>query len=118
MKKRVLLVDDEEGILCFMESFLERDKIASVCASTGQEAIELYDKKTGLVILDVKLDDMDGFDVVKELKKINPAVKIILISGKPEKNFEAKAKQLGVLEYVTKPVDLEWLRHKVIGYLA
>jgi DNA-binding response OmpR family regulator len=118
MKKRVLLVDDEEGILSFMASFLEREKIASISATTGQDALDLYNEKTDLVILDVKLEDMDGFEVVKELKKINPEVKVILISGKPEKSFAAKAKQLGVLEYVTKPIDLEWLRNKVVGYLA
>jgi len=118
MKKQVLIVDDEEGILSFMESFLERDKISCLTAITGSEALELYDKKTtDLVILDIKLKDMDGFEVVKELIKIDPAVKIILISGKPEKDFESKAKQSGAVDYITKPVDLELLRKKVSMHL-
>lgn len=118
MAKRVLLVDDEVEIIDFLENFLKRFKLTSIKATSGEDALALYDKEqVDFVFLDIQLKAMDGISVLKELKRINPEVKVIMITGKSEDDFQEKAKSFGALDYITKPLDLSELKDKVYKYI-
>jgi len=118
IEKCVLLVDDEEEIVNFLEHFLKRFSISSIKASSGEEALKIYDKdKICLTFLDIQLGGIDGITVLGELKKKHSDVKVIMITGKAEKEFKDKAASLGVLGYVTKPLDLSELKAIIHKYI-
>lgn len=118
MKKAVLVVDDEREIVDFLESFLSRFDITTIKATTGQEALNQYDEyKPEFVFLDIKMPDKDGIEVLKELKERNPAVKVIMITGSEEKEVQSQAKDLGAIDYITKPLDLSDLQKKIKEYI-
>ena len=115
---KVLVVDDEAAITDFVCNFLKRLKIATEKAGNGEAAIEAFKKtKPDWVFLDLKMPDMDGFEVIKELKKIDPNVKIIMITGSEERESQTRAKKLGAVDYITKPLDLEDLHQKIQTYI-
>lgn len=118
MDKHILLVDDEIDIVNFLGNFLRRLQIPSVKATSGEEALSLYDKeKIGFVFLDIQMKNIDGLTVLEELKKKNPDVRVIMITGKADKEYQNKAKELGAVDYVTKPLDLGELKEKINKYI-
>ena len=87
-------------------------------ASSGEQALQVYDKeKVGCVFLDIQLQAMDGLEVFEELKKRNPDIKVVIITGKTESECRERAKQLGALDYLTKPLDLTKLKEVVERYV-
>ena len=116
--KHILLVDDEEEIVDFMANFLRRFKISSAKATSGEEALKAYDANvTDFVFLDLHMTGMDGFEVFKRLKIINPGVKVIVIAGSSDKDSMEMAEGLGVLDYITKPIDLGDFKKKIDKYI-
>ena len=119
MEKTVLLVDDEVEIIDFLENFLKRFKISSVKVTSGEEALEVYrEDAVGFVFLDIQLPGINGIEVLTELKKINPAVKVIMITGRADNEFQQNALRLGAIDYVTKPLDLGELKEKIQKYIV
>jgi CheY-like chemotaxis protein len=115
---KVLVVDDEAAITDFLCNFLKRFKISSEKAVNGASAIETFKQtKPDWVFLDLKMPDMDGFEVLKEMKKIDPGVKAIMITGSEEKESQSQAKKLGAVDYIIKPLDLEDLHQKIQTYI-
>jgi len=111
---KVLVVDDEVEVADFLCNFLKRFKIPAEKANSGKEAIKKFDKiKPDWVLLDIKMPDIDGIEVLKKLKNKHPAVKVIMITGSEDKTSQKKAKSLGVLDYIVKPLDLEELHRKI-----
>jgi DNA-binding NtrC family response regulator len=118
MTKHILLVDDEEEIVNFMEHFLKRLKITSTIATSGEQALDLYDKdKIDFVFLDIHLGGIDGFTVLKEMKAKNESVKVIVITGNSDKDQIERAKKLGAIDYIGKPLDLGDFRDKIEKYV-
>jgi DNA-binding response OmpR family regulator len=118
MTKSVLIVDDEEEIVDFMEKFLRRCRIRSMKATCGEAAVRMYTTtEVSMVFLDIHMGDMDGFSVLKQLKETDPSAKIIMITGCSDNESREKAIALGALDYITKPLDLSDLRSKVEKYI-
>jgi len=116
--KHVLLVDDEEEIVAYMENFLKRFKISSTKVTSGEEALAVYDPKTmQFVFLDLHMKTIDGFTVLRKLKDINPDVKVIIIAGSPDKDSMDKARAMGAIDYITKPIDLSDFKNKIFKYI-
>jgi len=104
-KPLVLIVDDEELILDVMSQMLARLGYQTIVARNGQSAIELFAKakvRIDLVILDLVLPDMAGTAVFKALKKMAPAIKIILSSGLDTDHYQA-TKGSGFSGFLQKP---------------
>lgn len=117
MKKSVLIVDDEVEIVQFLERFLNRLKIQTITALSGEEALAVYDKdKIGLVFLDIQMKGIDGLTVLEKLREKNPKARVIMLTGKAEREYQEKATSLGALDYITKPLDLGELREKITTY--
>jgi two-component system, OmpR family, alkaline phosphatase synthesis response regulator PhoP len=118
VKKKILVVDDESEIVDFLEGFLKRFNLHVIKAVNGNEAIELYDKeRPDWVFLDIMMPDRDGISVLKELKKMDSRVKVIIITGKEEKVFREKTQKAGAIDYITKPLDLGDLSRKIKTYI-
>jgi len=118
-KKKVLIVDDEVEIVDFLGRFLQRLGITAIKANSGEEALRKYNElHPDFIFLDIQMPDKDGLTILKEIKKIDESVKVIMITGKDDKDLQAKAKKYGALDYITKPLDLSELSIKIDNYIS
>ncbi len=120
MPKKILFVDDEKDVLEFATNFFRRRKIDVITASSGQEALGLYEKESPkLVLLDIKMDKMDGLETLKLLKEKDKDVRVIMVTGKkPEEDGSyERSKELGAQGYIHKPLKLEELEQTVLRLL-
>ena len=108
---KLLIVEDEKPILNFLEDFFkEKGQYKVLRASGGKEAIEILKKENPeIAILDIKMDDISGMDVLKEAKKLNKDIKVIMTTVLRDESFEVGAKKLGCFRYYKKPLDLKEL---------
>lgn len=109
---RIMVVDDEPKIIKLLTSFLSKRNHEVKTASSGEEAIALI--KTGTyqpdaAIIDIKLPGLDGLVALKEIRKLNKDISVIIITGSDELSVRQQVMELGALEYLTKPLDLEYL---------
>jgi two-component system, response regulator, stage 0 sporulation protein F len=118
--KRLLIVDDEVDVREFAANFFRKRKVEAITASSGEEALDLIEKqKPDLVLLDIKMNSMDGIETLKRIKEKDKAIQVIMVSGKkPEEEgaFE-KCRQLGALDYIHKPLELDDLERIVLKKL-
>ena len=107
---RVLIVDDEED---FRETIIKRLKVRKLeaCgAGTGKTALDLLrEKEFDVMVLDVKMPDMNGVDTLKAAKQIAPNVEVIMLTGHASMEFGMKGMQLGAFDYIMKPVPINEL---------
>ena len=113
---RVLLVEDEDAVRSFAVRALRRQGYEVLEASTGVEALEVMDKCDGqvdIVVSDVVMPEMDGPTLLKELRKQNPSLKIIFVSGYPHEAFETSLDKNEQFAFLPKPFSLPQLAAKV-----
>lgn len=117
LNKKMLIVDDNIPHLKTLKDILkiEFPDYEIFEGTTGEEAIEIAKKYELLMIfLDVKLPGISGFEAAKEIKKINPVVPIVFISGHcTNKEHLSEASELRACDYIIKPVDIQELKIKV-----
>jgi len=101
---KILVVDDESRMRKLVKDFLSREGYMVIEAGDGEEALDTFfgDKDIALVILDVMMPKMDGFQVCKEIRQYSK-VPIIMLTAKGEESDELQGFDIGVDEYITKP---------------
>lgn len=115
---KILIVDDEMGIVEEVKDFLTEEGFDVYSADTGKEGIEsLKTVMPDLLILDMKLPDMSGIDILKECKKTCPQAKIIVNTGYVDQKLIDEAEQLGRDLFLQKPFDLVFLKDQIDGLL-
>jgi DNA-binding response OmpR family regulator len=108
-KKRILVIDDDLGIIRVFKSILEKDGYSVETAKTGKAALEKIKKeKFNVYLIDVKLPDMDGTDLLCKLKEDHKAVKIV-VTGFSSEDVGRKAADCGADDFLVKPVRAEEL---------
>jgi len=112
---RVLLVDDE---VSFVETFGERLELRDFEISktfSGQEALKVLEenKNIEVVILDVKMPDMDGIETLAEIKRKHPLVEVMMLSGHADVASAIEGMKQGAYDYLMKPVDMDQIITKV-----
>jgi len=113
------VVDDEQDIVEVLSYLFKRAGYAPVQASNGMDAIEAVRKGTiSLVILDYMLPDMNGLEVLRELKKLQPGIKVILITGRATDKVLSDVLDAGANGYVIKPFIHDLLLELVRKTLA
>lgn len=111
---RLLVVDDNKGVLDFLLLLLSKYGLSAVGASSGRECLNIVKSRpVDLIILDVMMPLMNGLEVCQELKKITPAVPIILLTARDDMTTRAAAMDLGVSEFVAKPINNQDLLNRV-----
>ena len=114
---RILLVDDEESLQKLLSYPLRSDGYEVVAAQDGQEALDRFDEgQFDLVVLDVMLPRVDGFDVCRKLRA-RSAVPIIMLTAKAEEFDKVLGLELGADDYITKPFSMREFRSRVKAVL-
>jgi len=115
-KRRVLIVDDERSILAVLRIKLKVSGYDILTASNGEEAIDLVKSaRPDLMLLDVIMPGMDGFEVLEKLRAFSE-LPVIVISARSE-NGE-KALSLGANDFLAKPLDVDEMVRKIRGLLG
>jgi two-component system, NtrC family, response regulator AtoC len=104
-KSKILLVDDEPGMQRYIKTLLEVDDHKVETASTGEQALELVQKglQPNLVLLDLLMPGIDGLETLDALRKLQPNVKVVMLSCVNETKKVVQAMRLGAIDYITKP---------------
>lgn len=115
MSGKVLVVDDQKSILLYIQAILSSEGYNVTCASSGEEALELYKKENyDLVISDAIMPPgMNGYDLIQNIKAYKETAIVVLLTGKREKEDVLKGIEAGADDYVVKPVDPQLLLMKV-----
>lgn len=107
---RVLVVDDEEDFRETVVKRLNARKLVAEGAASGVKALQiLEDKDFDVIVLDVKMPDMDGIETLRHIKKLKPEAEVIMLTGHASVEFGIKGMQLGAFDYVMKPAPLNEL---------
>ena len=117
-KLKILVVDDESRMRKLVGDFLKKKGYEVVEAADGEEALDIFfeDKSISLVICDVMMPKIDGFEVVKEIRQYSQ-VPIIMLTAKGEESDELNGFDLGVDEYIAKPFSPKILVARVNAIL-
>ena len=123
----ILIVDDDADIRCLMKTCLEKDYYI-LEASNGIEAIKVLferneqkeDKPVNLIILDVMMPDMDGYEVIKNLKqdKATKNIPVVFFSAKTQKKEIEKGLSLGAKGYLSKPFNIGEFPQKIRKFIS
>ena len=116
----ILLVDDEPGMLRYIRTLLEVDNYKVETASTGEEAVERVQKglRPDLVLLDLLMPGIDGLETLEQLRKLQPGVKVVMLSCVSDTRKVVQAIRLGAHDYLTKPFqksELDTVIDKCLG---
>lgn len=117
---KLLIVDDELDVREFVANFFRKRKVEVITAKNGEEALNLFERqKPDLVLLDIKMEGMDGFEVLKQIKQKDFSARVIMLTGKKPEEEEAfkRCKELGALNYIHKPLELDELERVVMSVL-
>ncbi len=106
-KNRILVVDDEEALRVVLSAELEGEGYQVTSAADGQEAINiLTSNEFDLILLDIKMPNVDGFEVLKFVKDHWPKTKVVMLTGFADLKNAIESKKLGAEDFVSKPYDL------------
>lgn len=109
-KIRLLLVDDEIGYLEVLSKRFRKRNVDITTASTGQKAIQLLRRHHfDVAVVDLKMTDMDGIEVLKIFKKMDPELAIIILTGHGSEQAAREGIEQGAFDYLTKPCELQSL---------
>jgi len=117
MGKKILVVDDEVKILNMIKTYLEKEGFIVFSAEDGKTALELFKKhEPDLMVLDLMLPEMDGFDICKSVRR-HSDVPIIMLTAKTEEIDKLLGLELGADDYITKPFSLRELTARIKAIL-
>lgn len=114
--KKILIVDDENNFLLSLEDGLKEfsDAYSIATANNGREAVVVMEKEdVDLVITDIKMPDMDGFELLAHLSTAHPDVPVIVMTAFGSSEIEERLDNMGAFQYIEKPIDFDVLIEKV-----
>jgi len=120
-KTKVLIVEDDEAVLDVLAESLKRseDEFTVETATDGFQAGQIMERiKPDVVVLDIFLPGLDGFQVCKMIKDGHPDIRIIAITGHGSDEVEKKIMEAGADMYLQKPFDLEELSEQIVSVLS
>ncbi len=111
---KLLIVDDEAGYVTVLAKRMARRGIDVTSALSGSEGIQTLRKRTfDVTVLDLKMEDMDGIEVLRIFKKMDPEMPVIMLTGHGSETAAREGIACGAYDYLTKPCDLEELIAKI-----
>lgn len=115
-KKTILIIDDSSTNNLLFQSILEENGFEVIVSTTGKAGLAAMQKnKADLVLLDVMMPGLDGFDVLKEIKEDenNQSVPVLMLTAKKDSESMKKALDLGAADYLIKPVGIKEIVEKI-----
>jgi CheY-like chemotaxis protein len=107
---KILVIDDEQGIRHLLDTLLRRKGYDVVLAESGRQGLELFRReRPDVIVLDLKMPEMDGLTVLRQIKNLDPGKPVIILTGAGTAEAERQVRALGVTEYVEKEFSLHLL---------
>lgn len=114
--KKILIVDDECDVVNTLEDLFIQQGYSVFKAYNRKEAKIVIEKfAPDIILLDIKLPDGDGIDILKQIKAKTPEIDVIMITGLAEKEIALEALKYGAADYICKPIDLKYLTNSVLA---
>lgn len=118
MSGKILIVDDQFGIRILLNEVFHKVGYQTFQAANGIQALEiLTNHSPDLVLLDMKIPGMDGNEILKRMKQIDPDIKVIIMTAYGELDMIQQAKDLGAITHFAKPFDIDDIRSAVRQYV-
>ena len=118
MNPKLLIVDDESDVLDFAASFFRKRKVDVLTASSGEEALEVINREDpAAMLLDIKMEGMDGIETLKRIKEFNKEIKVIMVTGRDDEETMRQTQEMGAYGYIHKPLKLDELEKVVMQIL-
>ena len=109
-KTQILVCDDEPGVRESLTLILGRE-YELLYATNGAQAVEkIREHNPAIAILDIKMPQMDGLEALREIKRLKPGIRVLIVTGYDSSDVANQAIQMGAEDYLVKPFD----RHRVI----
>jgi two-component system, response regulator, stage 0 sporulation protein F len=114
MKEKILIVDDQFGIRILLNEVFQKEGYQTFQAANGIQALEIVTKHDpDLVLLDMKIPGMDGIEILKRMKVMDPNIRVIIMTAYGELDMIQEAKDLGAITHFAKPFDIDDIRAAV-----
>ena len=108
---KIMVVDDDDGILNLLKRFLISIGYEAIMADNGEEALErIMNEKPEIVILDIMMPGMNGFQVLEKIKEQAPSTEVIVITGLDETGLGIESLERGAFEFMAKPLNFDHLK--------
>jgi DNA-binding NtrC family response regulator len=118
-KGKVLIVDDDHSIIELLKATLVDADYSAIPAYNGEQALRKFEiEKPDLVLVDYKMPDMNGIELIARLKKMNPKIKNILVTAFGSEEVAIEAVRSGVSDYIKKPFELDEIVRVIDSHLA
>ena len=113
-KCRVLLVDDERDFLEVLTRRLSKRDVNVDGVSSGEAALQyLQERPIDVAVLDVRMPGMDGITLLREIKKLNPLIEVIMLTGHASLEVALEGMRSGAFDYLMKPAEIDELLYKI-----
>jgi CheY-like chemotaxis protein len=107
---KVLVIDDEQGIRNLLDTLLRWKGYDVVLAASGQKGLECFRReRPDVLVLDLKMPEMDGLTVLRQIRSLDPIMPVIILTGAGTPETEQQVRAVGVTEYVEKEFSLHLL---------
>jgi DNA-binding response OmpR family regulator len=111
---RILVVDDEPDAVELLQEFLTAKGYDVIIASDGEEALrQVKEHRPHLILLDVRMPKLNGMEVLKRVREIDHEVGVIMVTAVNEEETGREALKMGAFDYITKPLDLQYLERSL-----
>ena len=111
---KVLVVDDEPEAVELLVEFLSSKRYEVLTATNGEEALQrIKEDRPHLVLLDIRMPKMDGMEVLRRIREIDPEMGVIMVTAVNEEDVGRKALEMGAFDYIVKPLDLKYLERSL-----
>jgi DNA-binding response OmpR family regulator len=111
---KLLIIDDDKHICEYIRKFFEKRKLIVVVAHSGAEGLERFRKEQpDVTLLDIKMPDLGGLEVLKQIKQGDPKSKVIMMTVASNDENKRKATELGADDFIRKPINTEYLEGTV-----
>lgn len=112
---RILVVEDDDSIRVALRDFLGWMGLEVFLCERGREAMGLVQKHhPQIVLLDLKMPDIDGVKILEALRAAHPEIAVMLISGNKDTELARRCMEMGACDYFTKPFDLNYLQKSIV----
>lgn len=110
---KILLVDDEKQFVDTLAERLAMRGFSARVAYDGPQALKAVEDSTDVIVLDLRMPGMDGFEVLRSVKKSNPQVQVIILTGHGGDAEEQTAYRMGAYNFLKKPMDIDELLNSI-----
>ena len=111
----LLIIDDDLTTCDFLRSFFAQKGYKAFVANDGERGLLIVkEKKPDVILLDIKMPDLSGLEVLQKIKEIDKNAKVIMMTAVNDGFVIEMAMKYGAIDYITKPFSLEWLEKDVL----